>query len=436
MASTSIASTVQGLVKTIYADTWVDLVPEWALFYKTLKFQKANKLGDFYAQMVLLARSHGVTYGGNSGSAFNLATAIPMQTQQAQVKGSEFVIRDVIAIGSLKRAMSNKEAFVDLWTLVYENLMDSIIYRYELSTMWGQRGIAVTASSANVDTTHTTITVTAAEWASGIYGGMESANISFYTNNVTLVSSGVDSVFTVTAVDIDNRKFTVSGTTTGISALDTAIAGNANNVFVYFSGLLSTTPLSSFGNEPVSIYQILANTTGTIFNINATNYNLWKGNTSALGSTPLNFGKATQAVSKLVSRGLRGDICFYVSPGAWNNLNTNEAANRLYDESYDSGRLEVGTEQITYWGQNGKLTFEPHIYMKDGYAFAMYKPDDPSVWRRVGSVEITNVIEGTNEMIVLSPDINGVETRLYLDQAPFTPYPSRQLLLTGITNNS
>jgi len=442
MADTSIASTVNGLVKTIYADTWVDLIPEWALFYKTLKFQKANKLGDTYNQMVLLGRSHGVTYGGSTAAAFNLAEAIPMQTDDASVRGSEFVLRDVIAIGSLKRAMSTKEAFVNLWTLVYENMMDSIIYRYELATMWGGSatgtvatgGIGVCASSANASATSTVITCVSAEWAAGIFGGAETAKLSFYTTNTTLVSSGADSVFTISAVNIDSKTITVTGTATGITALDSAISGNANAVNIYFAGILSSTPLSSFGNEPVGLAKIISNT-GTLFGINAASFNLWKGNSYSASSAAFNFGKATQSLTTLVSRGLKGDVCFYVSPGAWNNLNVNEAANRLYDSSYNSSNLEVGAKQISYYAQNGKITFEPHIYMKDGYAFALHKPDDAAVWRRVGSTEITNVIEGTNEMIVLSTDKNGVETRLYLDQAPFTPMPLRNMLVTGIVNN-
>jgi len=427
-------SKLTGLVKKIYADTYVNAIPEWAWFLKNVKFQSAKKLGDTYEQMVVLASSHGITYGGTTGAAYSLATPIPMQTYNASVKGYEYTLREILSIGAIKRAMGTKEAFADLWTLAYEQMMAALTSRLEMSFLDGGNGIGVCASSVNASGTTTNVTMNLAEWAPGIWSGIEGASVSFYTSNTTLVSSAADSVFTVTSVNPSTRVVLITGTATGISALDTAIGSNPNAVNVYFSGILGTTPLSSFGAEPTSVRTAIANT-GTLWNINGATFGLWKGNNYSAGSAAFNFGKATAAVSQVVARtGAKGEYTFLVNPRTWNSLNANEAANRRYDQSYDKGRIENGTEQITYWGQSGKITFEPHIYVKEGFAYGLFNAKDPSVWRRVGSTEITNEFQGTSEMLVLSSDKNGVETRLYTDQAPFCSQVSKQILVSGIVN--
>lgn len=423
-----------GLLKKSYASTYINAIPEWAWFLKNVKFMSANKLGDTYEQMVVLAGTHGITYGGTTGSAYSLSSPIAMQTYNASVKGYEYTLREVISLGAIKRAMSTKEAFADLWSLAYEQMMSSLSARLELSFLDSGYGIGVCASSVNIGATSTTVTMNQAEWAPGIWGGTEGAAVSFYTTNSSLVSSAADSVFYVTSVDYINRKIVFTGTATGITALDSAISGAPNAVNVYFSGILGSTPLSSFGAEPVGVRTAIQNT-GTLWNINAATYGLWKGNTYSAGSAAFNFGKATAAVAQVVARtGAKGEYTFLVNPKTWNSLNANEAANRRYDSSYDKGRMEKGTEQISYWGQSGKITFEPHIYVKEGFAYGLFGAKDPSVWRRVGSTEITNEFQGSNELIMVSNDLNAVETRLYTDQAPFCSQVSKQILVSGIVN--
>lgn len=426
---------LNGALKTLYAKSYQDLVPEGNFFYKNLKFSNAEKLGDTFKQMVILTAAHGVTYGGSSATGYTLVDANPMTSAVASINGYEFTLREILPIGAIKRAYAEGPAsFVNLWTLAYEKMMSGLIDRLELSFMYGGQGIGTALSSANVNATSTNVTFTTDTWQAGIWSGRENAQVSFYTSNTTLVSSAADSVFTVTTVDPENRKVKFTGTATGITALDAAILANPSLVRVYFAGKNGSTPYSSFGNEPVGIQSIISNT-GTLFGINAASYGLWRGNTYSAGNAAFNFGNATQAISQVYSRtAVKGDFTFVVSPATWNNLNTNESANRIYDSTYDKGRIEKGAKSITYHSQNGSVTFEPHHLMKEGMAFGLSRLGDSTAWRKVGSTEVTNQFQGSEKMVDLVADRNAVEVRLYADLAPFCSNPSANILITNISN--
>src|SRR5581483_4286645 len=143
-------------------------------------------------------------------------------------------------------------------------------------------GIGVTSSSANASSTSTVVTLTAASWATGIWAGMENCPLNFFKqSDSSLVSSGTDAVFTISSIDVDNRKLTLTGSAAGIAALDTAILAGACDIFFDTARTDATT-----FNEMVGINKIITNT-GTLFNISASTYNLWKGNTYDVGSASL-----------------------------------------------------------------------------------------------------------------------------------------------------
>src|SRR5690606_36099391 len=129
-------------------------------------------------------------------------------------------------------------------------------------------GLGVADSSVNTDTTHTVITMTAASWAPGIWAGSENAVIQVYKSaDNALVSSGADSYFTINSVSYANKTLTVSGTTTGIDALDTALASTATG-YIHWKG--------AKGKEPVGLDKIISNS-GELFGIDAAVYALWTG---------------------------------------------------------------------------------------------------------------------------------------------------------------
>jgi hypothetical protein len=195
---------LDGLFKTVYGDKGpIDLIPEVGELYKSVKLRNSEKIGANYVMTVIVANSHGFTYNTTSHTAFALNNHIAMTTQDATIPGTELVLRDAIGYRAASRSAGGKvQAFKDATDLVVKNMQDSHVKRLELMMWYGGLGIGASSSSANVDTTHTAITMTDASWASGIWSGLENAQIAFYkVSDDTLVSSSTDAIFTVQKVN-------------------------------------------------------------------------------------------------------------------------------------------------------------------------------------------------------------------------------------------
>ena len=87
----------------------------------------------------------------------------------------------------------------------------------------GQQGLAVSTGVAGANTSTTeVVNITAASWATGIWASALGAQVQFFvTSTGALVSSGADSVFTVTTVDFTNFTVKLPERPPGITALFT-----------------------------------------------------------------------------------------------------------------------------------------------------------------------------------------------------------------------
>ncbi len=417
-------SQLNGMFKEIYADKVNNLIPDVALLTKMIPFNDATKIGNTYNQPVKLTSSQGVTYAGADAGAFALNQPVALTTKNAQVQGTQMVLRDRISYDAAAKAShGSKKSFVETTRFTVDTMLETMTKRLEISMLYGGSGISNCATSANTNSTTTVITMTTADWAVGIWSGLENAVINFYTSNTTLVSSGVDANFSVSSMDVDNRSVTVTGTATGITALDSAILGNANDVAVYF--------LSAFGNEMSGLNKIITNT-GSLFGIDASVYNLWKGN-SHVASGTLTLSDIYAATSKAVGRGLNEDVYCLVNPNTWKDLNSDLAASRVLDSSYSSSKNTSGQEAITYYGQNGKIDILSHNCIKEGDAFII----PMKKIKRVGAAEISfKPFAGpsSDTFFLELQDNAGYELRTYTDQAIFVESPARTVKITGFVN--
>lgn len=413
-----------GLFKEAYGDDVYNLIPDVAKVVKMVPFvQRDKEEGNKYHQPVIVSNEHGVTYAGPSAGAFSLNNSISMTMQDAQVEGSQLLLRSAISYDAAAKASNNKKAFVKATELLVENMMESITKRLELCVLYGGTGLGIGDSSVNVDATHTTVTFLTATWASGIWAGSEGAQLQFYTYPAdALVSSGADSIFSVTAVNTDARTITVEGTATGITALDAALA-STGQASAYFYG--------SHGSEMAGLDKIITNT-GTLFNINATTWNLWRANTYSASSAALTIGKVLSATAKAVDRGLNEPVTLLCNPKTWSNLNNDLAALRHYDQSYSRRKLDNGTEAISYYGQNGEISVESHNCVKEGEAFILpFKRV-----RRLGAQDVSFKTPGRGDDIFTQLANNaGYELRIYTDQAVFLETPARAVKITAIVNS-
>lgn len=406
MGANNNLTTLNGLFKEVYADKLENLIPDGVKLLNMIPFaSRAHQEGNLYHQPVVLGLEHGVTYS-TGGDAFTLNAAIAGQIKDAQVQGAQLVLRSILSYTAAARSVGGgQKAFEDATKFLVGNMLRSVARKLEIELFYGGVGIGQLAASGAVSSL--VIQIATAEWAPGVWAGSEGMPINFRTSGGTDHGST-----TITSVDMDARTITVASA---------ASAANSDNIFVD----------GSYGNEFAGVYKILTNTT-TLFNIDASAYNLWKGNQYACGSTALSFTKIQSAVARAVEKGLDSDVVVLVNPRGWSNLLSDQAALRKYDSSYSSSEAKNGAESIKFFGQNGMIEITPSIFVKEGYAFILCKDE----WIRIGSTDITFKRPGQGEEFFRDLEsAAGYELRAFTDQAPFCSAPGKQVLMTGIVNN-
>lgn len=409
--SASTYTTMSGMFKVIYADDLKDLIPKAAVLQNLVKFASSDKqTGNYYAQPVVVTSEAGFTYNGSEGAVVTLADAVNGVTQEAQVKGTEVILKAQLAYTVLSRAaQAGTRAFKKATSFKVEDMNDSIRKRLEISMLYGQVGVGTVSSLASQ-----VITLTDAGWAGGIWAGSENHFIDVYQADLSTVrQAGLQ----ISAVNSDDKKLTVVGTTTGIVSTDV----------IFFKG---TNSAGTF-KEMAGLQKIISNT-GTLFNISAATYSLWKGNNiSSVGE--LTFAKLQDYVARAVNKGLMDDVTALVSPKTFAKMNSDQAALRVFDSSYSKSKAENGSDSITFYGTNGKIELVAHPYIKDGDGFIL----PLKLVRRVGSTDVTFQIPGVDgeQFFKMGNNTNAVEFQCMTDQALFIEKPAHCIYLSGITHN-
>jgi hypothetical protein len=274
--------------------------------------------------------------------------------------------------------------------------------------------------------------VDAASWATGIFAGSENANIVF---SLVSDSTAVDSLrsFKIAKIDVDTRTIYVAAGTAGtagtLTTLETAIEASALKINFY--GSVSGSAGTFAFAEMAGLKKIITNT-GSLFGIDASVYDLWKGN-SVSTSGQLTMAKVLSAVSKAVQRGLDSDACVLVNPSTWADLASNLAALRRFDGSYSKKKSSNGSEELEYVGQNGVLKIVPYNLVKEGDCFIF--PEDKVM--RIGARELglNDPTRPQDEIFFTIPGKAGVGLRSYTNQAIFLEAPAQAVYISGIVNS-
>ena len=422
MATPNTVSTLNGFYKDIYGDSIIDLIPRVQKIMKGVAFQKSKKLGKFYHVPVVVQDEQGFTYNssadGTFGNMFSLNGYESMAMADAQIRGTELVLQSGVSYGAAETASSSKEAFAEFSSVLFERMVESTTKRKEISYLYGGSSIGSFNAIAGAAATSRTLTFTGASFSIGIFSGLKGAKIQFYSST-TLISSGDNSIFTVSSFNIANKTIVVTGTSTGITALAAAFPGTLD---AYFNG--------AYGNEPVGIDKIIT-TSGTLFGVDNTTYDLFQGNTYTVSSGGLTMDHIQKAVAVAASRGLNEEMTVLMTPSQFTKLALDQSSSRRYDSSYNGKKAVNGFSSLEYHGPQGALIkIEPHPYMKDGDVFGI----PMNRFKRIGSTDMTFQTPGREEEIFNQvPDKAGYEVRLYCNDAIFCEAPSRCVKITGFT---
>lgn len=404
------AVSLNSLFKEIYADTIKDLVPSAVKLVNLAPFKSSAKdLGLQYNQPVILGMENGITYGGSDGEAFELNASVSVPMKTAVVKGHEMVLRSAMSIAAASRSASEKGSFENGTKLLVGNMMKSMYHRLEIQLMYGQSGLGVVESiAANV------IKIEDHEWASAIWNGSKGAKVDFYSAAGVLRGTA-----SVSAVDYAAHTVT----------FDAVPATSVATDILYFEGAKT--------KEFIGLHGI-AEKSGTLFGIDNSVYDLFKGNIVDVGTNfsggeaVLSFDKAEEAIAAAMDKGLgEEEVTLICSTRSWNNLLTEQAAKRSYDQSYKPGEVEQGSKAIKFHGMNGTIKVIPSTFCKEGFAYAFCEQE----LCRVGSSDITFELPGrSDEFFRVLENSNGFELRAYTDQALFCSRPACITLLRYVKN--
>jgi hypothetical protein len=355
------------------------------------------------------------TYGGMAGNAFQLENAINSTSANSQVQGSEMVLRSFLSIGAVSRSQNSKAAFVSETKLLVENMLKSFAKRMEIQLMYGQSGLGILESI-----TGQVLKIEDHEWAPGIWSGGENMKVTILNSALTVTRG----TFTLSAVSLDTHEITVIEATGALVATDVIFflsAASAGPVFMEFAG----------------IHRIITNT-GVLFNINASAYNLWKGNVVNVGTNfsggeaVLTFDKIERGIEVAMNKGLSDEaVTVLCNPGSWTNLLTEQMAKRSLDSSYSKEKTINGSRAIEFYGPNGMIEIVSSIYCKEGYAYILPIAE----FMRVGSSDISFEQVGMEGKYVrLLENHHGYEFRAVCDSAVYTSKIGLCCLLTFIKN--
>lgn len=412
-------TTLNGLFKTVYAEKLIDLIPDYAILQKKIEFVSADKeTGSFYAQPVVLSHEAGFTYNGTAGGVISaLSDAAAGAMKEAQVYGSELILRSQMSYMSLSRAASaGTRAFKRASSFKVEDMNNAARKRLEIAMLHGQNSVGIVSSTSDTGTGTATITLTDASWAGGIWAGSENSKIRA-SASLSAALRGAD--MKITAVNSDTKTLTVE-------CNDTVSTDVQAGDYLFFAG---SNAGSGTYNEMAGLAKIISNT-GSLFGIDAATYSLWKGTTiSSVGQ--ISFAKLQDAVGRAANKGLMEKVLVLVSPKAWSVLNADQAALRMFDSSYGSGKkAENGAEALVFHGLTGPMEVVAHPLVKDGEGFIV----PPDSLMRVGSVDLSFGVPGFDEQFFsLVPAKNAVELQCVADQAIFIERPAHCVYLTGIT---
>lgn len=425
MAQANTTSTLDGLFKIVYGEGPIPIIPEVAIIQNEVKFQKTDKIGKSYNFPVILSNEAGVTYLAAGAGVSALNSSIAATLKEASVDANQIIIRGQMDYEAAAKATTSKESFKSATELLVMNLQETGSKRLEIAFLYGQSsgGLGIADTSVNSSGTKTVVALTAASWAPGIWAGMENAQLNFYkTSDDTLISSSTDAIFAIESVDYANRKLTVTGTATGITALDSHLS--SGDCYIHFRGAKTA--------EPVGLHKIITNS-GSLFGISAATYGLWTGSSYSFGSAAATTAKLLNLAGLAISKGgLLGEASILISPKSFLNVSGTMTDLRRQNGGQKETEGIAGFETITLMGPNGKLNLVPHPMVKEGECFLIpFKQ-----CRRIGTQEFSFKTPGkaNDELWLHLQDYNAYELRSYCAQQIIILKPAQCVYGSGIVN--
>ena len=411
MGAINTKSQLEAATKFVHESGLKDLRPSFAILDKYVS--KARKIGRNYRHSVILTHELGISYDDGSGG--NLNDSIAAVYGEIVVDPSPVIARCKIAAEAASRLSNSKQSMQSAVGVRMVNLKRSLQKIAELDGLYGRSvvGLGVISAITTVGSGTETITFTDATWAPGIWSAWEGAPLDAYSSGDAKRNANADII--VSSVDHDNKQIVVTGNTTDLAAV------------------VATDRLVFKGSFSIQMYGLFYqfDTSGTVFNIDNSNYALWKSVEHAVGGQ-LTMAEILEGLAKADARaGLDEDCVLLVSPITWQKLNDDLSALREFGPEIKNA--ENGAKSIKFNGHFGMIEIVGHAFMMEGYAKAF--PKNSLV--KVGSEpEITfkNVASDKEETWTALEDADAYQARARFSFQYILPKLGCCVLYSGITN--
>ena len=417
MATAHSTGTLEGIFKRVYDNKVRFIYPNGVRVIKDVPFRGGDKRpGESFNAAITLVFENGFTYLAPGAPIQQLQPAAVGETKRAAVDGFQVILRSQVDYETIAKASTaGPRAFVQSTKHIVTNMANSFRKRQEIEAIYGQADLGVVQSVPAADT----IQITAASWAPGIWAGAEQAVVDILNTGLTAVD---DAAITVLSVDFTLRRIQFTN--------PLAVAVGAGDRIFWVGAVITPFPTHQ---SAIGIHEILAQTTGTLFNIDVAAFTLWRANETDAGGSALDMDHIQEAVARIVEKGGgEGRLCLYVSTATWVDLIGDLAALRRFQRGDGNARYEAGAEAITFWTQSGPVEIKPSIFIKGGFAYLL----DLGAWSRIGAQDFAFGDPAERQVFHRLEEKNGYDARAYANQSVFCDAVGHNTLIINIVNSN
>lgn len=381
----------------------------------------------------------------------------PAAVLDAQITGMQIHGRGQTSYESIARSMDSVDAnSPDAHKAVraatstdLASLMLGTLKKTEALFLHGGMGLGtIEANSEVVATTYESVSgyaidvrISAATWSEGIWLANEGSPFDFFaptsglpagtklnTTANTHLSGTNETGAILIAIEPSTLLTGLTGTTSRVLRF-WHTSGTAGGTGVGIIGAMTyvqaSTAIACFegagpSNECTGLNLIAANT-GTLWNISAASYSMWKGNSVDMNGAPIKLADIVRYSSKPINAGAKGKRMVAVVPTeCFAQFANDESVLRRYQGSIKEGNSGFNTLEL-YLPMKGVLEVLGHNQQKDGYVTIFPQEE----LHRIGSQDIDIVSRsGKKENLIMEvANSPASELRLFGMMAPAIDTP-------------
>jgi len=358
-----------------------------------------------------------------AGTGGDLIDASSSITDDALVVPSQIFEQITIEQEVLNRVYNSTTAVMEAFGYKIENSLNAANTRSLISAIYGGNNLGTTDTDVvKVGTVNGTVSISLATIAADIWTSLQGATIQFrISSSNASVASGA--VFTVSAVNIGARTFTVTAAEADIDLLVTATSAPCYFVFQ-----------TAYGNEQLGLQALNESTAAYFSNIDPANSPFYRGQSLSASSGSLNLELILRGAGLLRNMKVRGNVRLIMPHKQWEKLNNDEAALVRHTDPSAKDKAVNGFNELGYAYGSGNIILTSTGLVKNGHAFMYPEGKVTRLCSRDWRLDPTDGApeSASTKWLTLRYGNTAAFGRLSTGQQLFTPYLGQTLQITSI----